>query len=192
MPRCNSTCLIKKNVRYSGQYLHRSRLPDQDMPPCCLAYHHRKGSRSSQTQCARAGNNQHRNGTTHPPTPRIKRVSQEKPKKQCQEGQPHNNRDKNSRYTIGNTANRRLIGLRMTHCFYNRSQDGISPHRSSLHRKSSLAIEGPCKDGATHHLFHGEGFSTDQLLIDGGCALEQYTIHRDSFSGSHTDTISYL
>ena len=123
-----------------------------------------------QTECAGAGNHQHRHGMDQS---LLKGMARQPPSAQRQGCQHHNHRDKHAADPIDQALNRCLGSLRILHQPDDARQHGFLTDSGDPHHDPTIPVDGASGQRGIRRLVDWQGFAGEHGLINLGLPLQQ-------------------
>ena len=156
----------------------------QNAPFGSLADAYHDGGRSSQSQCTRAGDDDHRDKCQQSVGESAGFVQQHP----CDEGKhcdAYDGRHEYPGYLVHQLLHRCLASLRVLHHVYNLCQQCIRADLLCPEAETTLLVDGPCKDLGVFVLGHCYRFTAQHAFVHVGGTFRHDAVHGNPFSGFH-------
>ena len=153
------------------------------------ANHDRHGR--SQTESARAGNDQHRHGI-HQGIGHAWLWTVQTPDDAGEHSDHHHTWDKIRRHHVCQALDRGARALCLAYQTHNLGQEGITAHALSPHQETTRAIDCASCNPATRCLLYWDRLTGEHGFIDRATPFQHHTIHRDLLTRADAERIANL
>jgi len=106
------------------------------------------------------------------------------------EGEEEDDRSENRRDLIGGALEGRGIFAGFLDEAGEAGDEGVGPGGFGKDEESAAGGEGAAEDGVARKFFDGERFAGEDGLLDGGAALENFSVGRDGFAGEDEEMLA--
>ena len=151
------------------------------------AYH--DSDRRSQSQCARARDNQHRNRACER---KARRFASQQPDNRRHERNPHNDRHKHACHLIRQLGDWRLGRACLLYQTDNLAQGRIVADTQCLHNNIAALGHGSADYGIADMLFDRHALAGDGAFIQIRAALSDLSVNRYGLTAAHDNEIANL